>query len=97
MRNGPDPGGPGPLVARRLDVAVDTERTFLASFAASPYAFWLDSSRVDGPARYSFLGEADELLTGGFAALERRLAAERLAHSDLPPDLPGALACGYVG
>ncbi len=35
----------------------DAEEAFRALFAASRYAYWLDSSLVGGPARYSLLGE----------------------------------------
>jgi para-aminobenzoate synthetase len=46
----------------RLDHAVDAEQAFAGLFGASPYAFWLDSSRGQGVSRYSFLCESDDLL-----------------------------------
>ncbi|WP_017602756.1 aminodeoxychorismate synthase component I [Nocardiopsis alkaliphila] len=46
---------PEPVVAR-IDQEVDTERVFAHLYSDSPYAFWLDSSRPEGPARFSFLG-----------------------------------------
>ncbi|ASU83976.1 aminodeoxychorismate synthase [Nocardiopsis gilva YIM 90087] len=55
---GPQPQS-GEVRFRTLSEAVDTERAFAHLFAASPYAFWLDSSRVGGTARFSFLGNAD--------------------------------------
>ncbi|GAA1996565.1 hypothetical protein GCM10009799_24230 [Nocardiopsis rhodophaea] len=50
---------PGEVRFRTLPAAVDTERAFAHLYAASPYAFWLDSSRVGGTARFSFLGNTD--------------------------------------
>lgn len=41
-----------------LPYAVDTERAFAHLFADAENSFWLDSSRPEGPARFSFLGEA---------------------------------------
>jgi para-aminobenzoate synthetase len=39
--------------------AVDAEAAYTELFGASPYAFWLDSSRVEpGLSRFSFLGDA---------------------------------------
>lgn len=85
----------GTPAARTLDFAVDTERAFRALFTASECAFWLDSSRLTGGARYSFLGSSDRVLDGGFVQL--RAALDAAYETDLPPDLPGELACGYVG
>lgn len=48
---------PEPVVAE-LDHAVDTEHAFAHLYADAEYAFWLDSSRPEGPARFSFLGAA---------------------------------------
>ncbi|WP_020577691.1 anthranilate synthase component I family protein [Actinopolymorpha alba] len=95
------------LHARELDHPVDTERAFANLFGASRWAFWLDSSLVAAPARYSLLGDTSgpygEVLTARvredhaetiFDQLERRLAERQV---DLPPGLPPELACGYVG
>lgn len=42
-----------------VDFVVPTETLFTELFADRPYAFWLDSSRVEnGLSRFSFLGEA---------------------------------------
>ena len=46
---------PEPVVAQ-IDQEVDTERAFAHLYSDHPYAFWLDSSRPEGPARFSFLG-----------------------------------------
>ncbi|MGW5878181.1 aminodeoxychorismate synthase component I [Nocardiopsis terrae] len=48
---------PEPVVVQ-IARAVDTERAFARLHADAEYAFWLDSSRPEGPARFSFLGEA---------------------------------------
>ncbi|WP_460526240.1 anthranilate synthase component I family protein [Flindersiella endophytica] len=79
----------------RLDHAVNAEQAFAGLFGASPYAFWLDSSRLQGASRYSFLGESDDLLPAGFDALQARLD-EAMATVDLA-GLPPEVACGYVG
>ncbi|QBI54271.1 aminodeoxychorismate synthase component I [Streptomonospora litoralis] len=49
---------PPPPHVRTLERAVDTEAAFARLHAASPYAFWLDSSRTGGTGRFSFLGDA---------------------------------------
>jgi aminodeoxychorismate synthase component I len=46
------------LHCRELAGVVDAERAFEVLFGSSRWAFWLDSSLVDGPARYSLLGDA---------------------------------------
>ena len=48
---------PGAVCYRVLPHAVDTERAFARLYATSPYAFWLDSSRLGATARFSFLGD----------------------------------------
>ncbi len=98
------------LHCRELPGAVDGGRVFARLFGASPWAFWLDSSLVEGPARYSFVGAADgphgEVVrasvtdptdgAGGtaFDRLAHHLAARTVR---LPDGLPAELACGYVG
>jgi para-aminobenzoate synthetase len=55
----PAPGGAGlELRVKRLDSAVDTERAFAHLYGSSADAFWLDSSLLDGRARFSFMGDA---------------------------------------
>lgn len=52
---------PGPVPEIRsgtLPYAVDTERAFAHLYSGADHAFWLDSSRPEGPARFSFLGDA---------------------------------------
>jgi len=52
------PVGPSPrLVVKRLDGPVDPELVFVSLYGASENAFWFDSSRVDGGARFSFMGD----------------------------------------
>lgn len=95
------------LHCRELTGEVDAERAFEVLFGTSRWAFWLDSSLVDGPARYSLLGDSGgphgdvlhaRIADGGsatvFDELERRLAARTV---QVPDGLPPALACGYVG
>lgn len=46
------------LHTRRIATAVDAESAFTRMYAASPRAFWLDSSRVEvGMSRFSFFGD----------------------------------------
>ncbi|WP_275248644.1 aminodeoxychorismate synthase component I [[Pseudomonas] carboxydohydrogena] len=72
---------------RELPRALDTEAVFCSLFAASPHAFWLDSSLVaPGLSRWSYLGDASgpnaEIVsydcTDGFVAVER--GGERFRH-----------------
>ena len=42
---------------RRLEAPVDAERAFVSLYGESENAFWLDSSRVDERARFSFMGD----------------------------------------
>jgi para-aminobenzoate synthetase len=44
--------------AKRLDTLYDAERAFLTLYGTSDAAFWLDSSKVDERARFSFIGAA---------------------------------------
>ena len=44
------------LKVKRLDRLYDTERAFVHLYGDSEHAFWLDSSRVDERARFSFMG-----------------------------------------
>jgi para-aminobenzoate synthetase len=46
------------LVVKRLDGLVDPERAFVSLYGESENAFWLDSSRVDEDARFSFMGDS---------------------------------------
>ncbi len=52
------PVGPSrQLVVKRLDGLIDPERAFVSLYGESENAFWLDSSRVDEGARFSFMGD----------------------------------------
>jgi para-aminobenzoate synthetase len=46
------------LKVKRLDTLYDTERAFVNLYGHSETAFWLDSSKVDERARFSFMGAA---------------------------------------
>ncbi len=46
------------LKVKRLDTLYDTERAFVNLYGAGETAFWLDSSKVDERARFSFMGAA---------------------------------------
>ncbi len=55
------PRTPGPdleLRIRRIDTGFDTERAFHHLYGDSVDSFWLDSSMLDGRARFSFMGDA---------------------------------------
>jgi para-aminobenzoate synthetase len=88
-----------------LEASLDPEAVFISLYGESEFAFWLDSSRPDDRARFSFMGDAGgplaEVLTyrSGegeplFDRLERRLEYLR------PPasrHLPFEFDCGFVG
>jgi para-aminobenzoate synthetase len=44
--------------SRRLGALPDAERAFVGLYGDSESAFWLDSSMLDGRARFSFIGDA---------------------------------------
>jgi para-aminobenzoate synthetase len=46
---------------KRLDTLYDAERAFVNLYGGSEVAFWLDSSKVDERARFSFMGAAGPL------------------------------------
>ncbi|HEU4906899.1 MAG TPA: aminodeoxychorismate synthase component I [Solirubrobacterales bacterium] len=48
---------PRKLIAKTLDKPVDAELAFTSLYGDSENAFWLDSSRTDGDARFSFMGD----------------------------------------
>jgi para-aminobenzoate synthetase len=55
----PAGGGSGlELRVKRLDSAYDTERAFAHLYGDRDDAFWLDSSMLDGRARFSYMGDA---------------------------------------
>jgi para-aminobenzoate synthetase len=49
---------PQSLIVERLDTRADPNAAFTALYAESDNAFWLDSARLDGGARFSFAGDA---------------------------------------
>src|SRR5699024_8433444 len=63
----PPPTNPTPTQTVRtltLPQAIDTEAAFAHLYGNAEHAFWLDSSRPEGPARFSFLGApTGEILT----------------------------------
>jgi para-aminobenzoate synthetase len=73
-----------------LPYAVDTERAYAHLYSEAEYAFWLDSSRPEGPARFSFLGDAcgptSEVLTydvGDEGVRVRTAAGTRMEPGDV--------------
>ena len=68
----PEGGGAGrrtrfALQAKRLDTLFDAERAFAHLYGDSESAFWLDSSRADEGARFSFIGDASGPLAATIA------------------------------
>ncbi|WP_306367509.1 aminodeoxychorismate synthase component I [Nocardiopsis sp. CC223A] len=113
VRTGP-PAVTAPAPRTRvLEAAVDTEAAFARLYGEAEYAFWLDSSRPQGPARFSFLGAATgEVLTyrvggpvriqnpDGTTATEPGTvfdALERRRRPRTPTPLPFEFTGGYVG
>jgi para-aminobenzoate synthetase len=93
------------LKVRQLEVMPDAEPAFVALYAESDNAFWLDSSRVGERGRFSFMGDASgplaEVITHDVGAdesifdfLSRRTTELRPATL---PDLPFEFNCGFVG
>jgi len=56
FRDVPAPPPPA-LKVQRLDQLIDPELAFASLYGESESAFWLDSSRLDGSARFSFMGD----------------------------------------
>jgi para-aminobenzoate synthetase len=92
---------PAPLRVqfRKLDRLYDPERVFVGLYSDSDHAFWLDSSRVDERARFSFMGASERVMTHRVGA-ERESIFDRLAR-ELPlvpsDDLPFDFNGGWVG
>ncbi|WP_435107052.1 aminodeoxychorismate synthase component I [Nocardiopsis synnemataformans] len=115
QRSGPAPAATvTPTVrTRELPLAVDTEAAFARLYGDAEYAFWLDSSRPEGPARFSFLGAATgEVLTYRVGGPVTVRAADGTEHHEpgsvfdaldrrvprpSPSGLPFDFAGGYVG
>jgi para-aminobenzoate synthetase len=74
---------------KRLDTLYDTERAFVNLYGNSETAFWLDSSKVDERARFSFIGAAEGPLAAtisydvnsGELEIERAAGTETLSES----------------
>jgi para-aminobenzoate synthetase len=93
------------LRTRRLEMAHDAERAFVALYGESENAFWLDSALPGPSARFSFMGDASGPLgkvvtydVGSgeetiFEYLEREIGHLLLPANDLPFDFD----CGFVG
>ena len=62
-----------------LDTLYDTERAFVTLYGESASAFWLDSSRIDERARFSFMGDASGPLGASvsYDVHDRQLRIER--------------------
>jgi para-aminobenzoate synthetase len=68
VRAGASPSSPSrKLLVKRIDAAVDPERAFVSLYGKSENAFWLDSSRADEGARFSFMGDDDGPLGAAIA------------------------------
>jgi para-aminobenzoate synthetase len=93
------------LKVRRLDALYDTERAFAHLYGASKSAFWLDSSRVDERARFSFMGDDSGPLGATIAydvgrgelRIDRGDAVEVLRLRHLAGELPFDFNCGFAG
>ena len=90
---------------RVLDVLPDAEAAFVSLYGDSDYAFWLDSARPGGHARFSFMGDASgplaEIVIHEKSATESLLdnlefRLTQLKPEDLP-ELPFEFDCGFVG
>ncbi|KOX15702.1 aminodeoxychorismate synthase component I [Nocardiopsis sp. NRRL B-16309] len=93
-----------------LPVAVDAEAAFARLYGDAEYAFWLDSSRPQGPARFSYLGRATgEVLTYRVGEPGVRVrSADGTEHQEAgsvfdalerrtPPPAPSALPFDFTG
>jgi para-aminobenzoate synthetase len=75
------------LKSKRLDTLFDAERAFTHLYGDSESAFWLDSSRVDERARFSFMGDAGGPLaaTITYDAADGEVRVERGGGVDVRP------------
>jgi para-aminobenzoate synthetase len=73
------------LKSKRLDTLFDAERAFAQLYGNSESAFWLDSSRVDERARFSFMGDASGPLAATIAydAADGEVRIERGGEVDI--------------
>ena len=93
------------LKVERLDTLFDPEQVFAEIHGESENAFWLDSSRVDEGARFSFMGVDSGPLgktvfhrVGDEESIFDRLTGEleRLKPA-FAPELPFEFDCGFAG
>jgi para-aminobenzoate synthetase len=95
------------LIVERLDRLYDPEAAFAGLYGDSTNSFWLDSARLDGGARFSFMGDdrgpLGHVVTyavseGDGETIFDRLRREQARLRDIvPADLPFDFACGFVG
>jgi para-aminobenzoate synthetase len=73
------------LKVRRLDALYDAERAFVNLYGDRETAFWLDSSRADERARFSFIGAPDGPLgaVATYDVANGRLRVERAGGEEL--------------
>jgi para-aminobenzoate synthetase len=69
------------LKVKRLDRLYDTERAFVHLYGNEGHAFWLDSSRIDERARFSFMGATGGPL-GAFVTYDVGLKEVRVERGD---------------
>ena len=77
------------LSVKRLDTLVDAERAFVHLYGDADHAFWLDSSKIDERARFSFMGAPGGPLSAvvtydvgeGVVQVDRNGVAERFEES----------------
>ena len=76
------------LKSKRIDTLFDTERAFARLYGDSENAFWLDSSRVEGRARFSFMGDANGPLaaTITYDVQDGEVRVERGGEVELNPE-----------
>jgi para-aminobenzoate synthetase len=76
------------LKAKRLDSLFDAERAFVHLYGKSESAFWLDSSKIDERARFSFMGDAAGPLaaTISYDAADGEVRVERGGQVDVRPE-----------
>jgi para-aminobenzoate synthetase len=93
------------LKVHRLDRLPGPERAFASLYGQSEFAFWLDSSRPDPRARFSFMGDAGgplaEVIQHQAGEGQRLLGRLRCRLDALRPaelaGLPFEFDCGFVG
>jgi para-aminobenzoate synthetase len=93
------------LKVEQLDTPFDPEQVFAGIYGESGNAFWLDSSRVDEGAHFSFMGDDSGPLgktvfhrVGGEESIFDRLAGElECLRPAFARDLPFEFDCGFAG